>query len=298
MPTTSTEVSRLKLSHPDLGYDGGVGLHTEVRNAWTKIGDNLNSRFFIKDAFANTSDLIINHNFKCSFDELQIILYLRNIADGELTRIDSGSSPSIADFPTFATPSTETTNITITNSTGADQDIAVVVLHNGGGSAGGGGGGSLLWTQVAGAAPIEDLEFNNNVYFFSQGASQEIATYIKVPQSYELGTPIKMHVSAYSPNDTDEWRIQTTSTLLRNGIDAINNSLNQKISDSGDVVNTLAYVYRELSLDISDSAGKINNVAISAGDLIKVELTRIAPSGTEDIEELRVIGSSTEVTFS
>lgn len=129
MPTTDTTVSRLQLAHPDLDHDGGSTLHTKVRNAWTKIGDNMNSRFFTEDALADSSFVDFEHNFKTAFNEIRVNLYDRDTGTGELTRIESGGTPDLDDFTIEATPGSLTTSVRITNNTGSAQDIAAVVNH-------------------------------------------------------------------------------------------------------------------------------------------------------------------------
>lgn len=129
MPTTTTQVGRLKLIHPDLGYDGGVPLHTLVRNAWTKLSDVINSRFFTVDALLDGSSADFEHNFKTSFSELRINLYQRDTGTGELTRVVAGGVPDLADFTIIATPGALTTQVRVTNNTGAPQDIAIIVVH-------------------------------------------------------------------------------------------------------------------------------------------------------------------------
>lgn len=129
MPTTTTTISRLKLDFPDLGYDGGAGLHSEYTTFLTKIGDMTNSRFFTEDALANAASVDFDHNFKTAFDQLVANLYERNTGTGELTRIVSGGTPDLDDFVIAATPGFLTTNIRVTNNTGSAQDIALVVVH-------------------------------------------------------------------------------------------------------------------------------------------------------------------------
>lgn len=129
MPTTDTTVGRLKLVHPDLGHDGGAALHTKVRNGWTKIGDMMNSRFFTVDGLADTASQDFEHNFKVAFGEVRWILYLRDTGTGELTRIDSGSTPPVSDFTVVATPGFLTTQIRVTNNSGSARDLALVVVH-------------------------------------------------------------------------------------------------------------------------------------------------------------------------
>lgn len=135
MPTSDTVISRLQLVHPDLNHDGGAGLHTKIRNLYTKLGDMMNSRFFTADALANAASVDVEHNFKTAFSEMRVLLFLRDTGTGELTRINSTSSPSISQFTIAATPSFTTTRIRITNNSGAPRDIAAVVVHGKGAEA-------------------------------------------------------------------------------------------------------------------------------------------------------------------
>ena len=129
MPTTDTSVGRLVTQHPDLGHDGGASLHTKVRNAWTKWGDNINGRFFIQEALADAANVDFDHNFKVALDELHFVLYSYNTGTGLSTRIVSGGSPDLDDFTIVATPGNETTQIRVTNNTGGNQDISLLVVH-------------------------------------------------------------------------------------------------------------------------------------------------------------------------
>jgi hypothetical protein len=131
MPNTTTEVGRIKLLHPDLGYDGGSPLHALVRNAWTKLGDSIDSRFFTADALGDGSSVDLEHNFKTDFTELRINLYERDTVTGELTKIVSEGAPDFDDFTIVATPGSLTTQVRVTNNTGSAQDIAVVIAHTG-----------------------------------------------------------------------------------------------------------------------------------------------------------------------
>jgi hypothetical protein len=63
-------------------------------------------------------------------------------------------------------------------------------------------------------------------------------------------------------------------------------------------VNDQADEFKTFSINLSSSSGAINGFSVSAGDLIKLELTRIAPNdGTEDTADIRFIPSTTEVKF-
>lgn len=163
---------------------------------------------------------------------------------------------------------------------------------------GGGGGGGANWQPVDGLAPIEGLEYGEKTLQFDQGAGQAVNLMIKVPASYVAGSPIKMRVSHFSPSNANNFKFQTLATLIRNNVDAITTTTNQRTSTNGDVLNTLANKLVQVEYDLTSTSGQINAVNVSAGDLILVRLSRVAPSGAEDTDIVRAIPSSTEVSFS
>jgi hypothetical protein len=165
------------------------------------------------------------------------------------------------------------------------------------GSGGGGGGGGANWVPVSGLGPVVDNEYDEKVWLFEQGAGQKLTLWSKVPTSYLAGRQIKMKGGFYSPSSADDWKVQATCTLIRKNNDAVTSVANQNVSNSGDIVNAVANRFNEISLDLSTTLGAINSVAVQPGDLIKIEIERIAPSGTEDAADLRFIPSSTEVIF-
>lgn len=165
------------------------------------------------------------------------------------------------------------------------------------GSGSGGGGGGANWQPVAGAGPVPDYEYNEKVWKFSPGMTQALELWVKVPSGYIAGRPITLKVHAYSPNAADQWKLQAVSTLVRKNTDAIDSTANQNTADGGDVTNTVANMLVEEEILLSSALGTINSVAINPGDLLKVELSRVAPAGTEDAEDLRLIPSATEVLF-
>jgi len=162
---------------------------------------------------------------------------------------------------------------------------------------GGGGGGGLRWNPVDGLAPINGEENGELVYFFEPSLGNKLVVWLKVPQSYPGGQPISMYHSLYSPATANNFKMQTASYLVRKNTDATTSTVNSHVDNTGDITNTVANQYREFSTEITDSAGEINSIAVSAGDLIRVELSRIAATGSEDTEDARFVPSSTEVTF-
>lgn len=165
------------------------------------------------------------------------------------------------------------------------------------GSGGGGGGGGANWQPNAGAAPSEDFTYYEKTWLFEQGLSQVLTLWVRVPSSYLAGRKIQMLAGFFSSSAALQWKMQTTATLIRKNNDAITSTTNQEIKNSGDITNTVANRLREITLDLTSATGTINSVAVSAGDLIKIDLTRIAPSGSEDTADINFIPSSTEVKF-
>lgn len=174
------------------------------------------------------------------------------------------------------------------DSTGAETPL--------GGGAGGGGG--LSWDQVPGNAPIAEYEFNNEIFLFEAGAGQVLTTSLKIPQGFIAGKQILMYLAGYSPATANNWTLQLTTTLIRKNDDSFSSVVNQNVIDSGDIVNTISNQYRQLSVGLTDAVGEVNSIVAQPGDILKVELERIAPAGTEDTSDVRFIPTATEVTFS
>jgi hypothetical protein len=146
--------------------------------------------------------------------------------------------------------------------------------------------------SVSGTAPVPTEENGAIVYLFGAGLSQELYTVIKVPQSYVAGNQIFMYASAYSPSSSNTILLRAQATLIKTGTDALTSTTNQRTTTNVALTNTLANMGREFVLDLTDSTGKINSVALAAGHLIKVRLYRDTDSDTAD---LRMIPNATDL---
>lgn len=71
----TTTISRLQLVHPDLGYPGGSALHTLIANLYTRIGDNVDSRYQEYTSIANSTLSTYDHEFGIPFADTLVILY-------------------------------------------------------------------------------------------------------------------------------------------------------------------------------------------------------------------------------
>lgn len=157
----------------------------------------------------------------------------------------------------------------------------------------------MTWQPVAGLAPQDTYEFDDRAILFSQGSGQSATMIVRVPSTYLTGSQIILKLGHYSPGTSNNFKLHTVTNLIRKNTDAVNSTTNQYTSTNGDqALATPANKYFEISYDVTDSTGKINSVVVSPGDLIKIVLTRVTPTGTEDTNDVRVLPGSTEVRFS
>jgi len=164
-----------------------------------------------------------------------------------------------------------------------------------GGSGGGGGGltssAVIRWTADS-DAPLLTVEFNNEVYVYTDTADQSLYCTVKVPQGYTAGGQIFMYVNHYHQAASATQLLSAQATLIPIGT-AFDNTTNQRTTTNTAQTGATKVICRS-SLDLTDSSGQINAVAIAAGDLIRVRLYRGTDTSTSD---LSMIPSSTEVKF-
>lgn len=159
---------------------------------------------------------------------------------------------------------------------------------------GGGGGGSLLWVTDETNSAEEFTEFSQRVYKFVSALAQTIRTRIVVPTSYVAGFPISVKIGLYSPSSSNTILLSATSYLIAKNSSAVNSTTNSRTTTNTALTNTVANQYRQATLDVTSSTGTINSVAVAAGDIIEVVVTRGSDSDTADI---RFMPYATEVTF-
>jgi|GEM_PF-5755941 len=123
MGTTTTPTGRAEVEHPDLGYDGGSGLHAVHKNMIAKLSDNANSRFFEFTGVNDSTLVTVDHNFGVTFGQLDVWIYTGTT--GDLTRVADLSGWTIV-----ATSGNLKTQIDITTpSSGQPHDFVAVVIH-------------------------------------------------------------------------------------------------------------------------------------------------------------------------
>jgi len=128
MGTTTSTISRLKVVLPDLGYDGGADLHTYVRAIYNQFGDNINSRVFFLNDFNNGATVTLAHNLGTRMSHNRFMLYTGSYAI--MTPLTGVSTPSINDFAFVDTLTFEDSKVDITNNSGAQRDLIVVLYQD------------------------------------------------------------------------------------------------------------------------------------------------------------------------
>ena len=122
-------VSRLQLNHPALGTTGGAGLHASIEALYTKIGDNMDSRWFTISDFDQTEVNDLVHNFDTNIGNLQYDLYNWNGTKWIL--LDETTSPLRSAFSVVEKTGSETSTLQITNNTGGNNlTFAVSIQFN------------------------------------------------------------------------------------------------------------------------------------------------------------------------
>lgn len=311
----ATIISRLQLDHPALGTAGGSALYTKINDIYLKLGNSIDSRYFEITGLANSATTDLEHNFKTAFATLRFDVYSWNTGTGELTLLTTLTTPTRASIGISATPSFLTTKTRITNSSGASRDLVVIVHHdpteiialrdvnvtsptNGQvltydtaslkwknlPQSGGGGGGGASWVSPAGTGALltdqsglPGLQY----YDFPDVSDVELAMWILVPSSYTAGNPMSLDLSAYTPG-SGAFVFKTVTTLIVQNTDNITDNTNQKTSTATFTVITSNSPING-TLALTDGSGLINGQTVSAGDTLKVKLTRDYANGSDNV---------------
>ena len=160
------------------------------------------------------------------------------------------------------------------------------------------GGAGIDWQPVAGIAPTESYENTGKVFIFDQGLAQALQFWFRIPNSYQSGAQIKLNLGHYSPGSSNNFKLQTVTTLIRPGTDAITSTTNQYTSTNGDQALTSANLALNISYDLTSSSGQVNSVSVAANNFLMVKISRVATTGTDDTNGVRLVPGFAEMLFS
>lgn len=159
-----------------------------------------------------------------------------------------------------------------------------------------GGGNGVEWYSPAGIGAAAVEEFTDKVFLFSDGGTEKIVAFIKVPQDYTAGQQITMYIGLYSPSAANTIKLKATTYLVRKNTDAAGSTTNSYASTNAALTNTLANMLRQTSLDLTNASGTINSVAVAAGDALRVEIDRDSATDT-DTADVRFVPNLSEMKF-
>ena len=105
-----TNVSRLVLDHPSLDTPGGSDLHEAIEAIYTKIGDNISSRYQAFEDVPNTTTVEFTHGLDCALEDLALAIFvgvgagrtrvLDPVAAGWVIAANVGSPETVLDITT------------------------------------------------------------------------------------------------------------------------------------------------------------------------------------------------------
>lgn len=287
-------------SDPSAGVAGRFFLNST--SSLFKIDDGTSIRAFLRNdqkiIIGNSGTASTNVRFnRAGTSLLQLVLGSDTTAEGSLSTSLAQLSSRVENYTDATKPAAGNAGRVIFLS-----DLGVFMGDNGTSFAslgGGGAGGSLKWVESTGVAPLLANEGNVEVYKYSlaDAGSQALYAAVKVPTSYVSGRQISMKLPVYSVDASGTFLIQAVSTLIRIGVDAYTSTTNQRTTTNAAITASGANqnIPQSVSLDLTDSTGKINGVAVSGGDMIIIKLIRGSDTAAS---EVRALTFASEVTLS
>jgi len=132
--TTSTNVGRDQIAHPDFTHQRGIGLHTKIRDAWTAMSDDISGRFDAYSSIANATTTTVTHNLGFVLADIGVQIY--SGTHPTLTKVCevAGTSDDCTGLGwLIAAGPTPNTQIDVTTPPGGGPHTFAVVIGNGGG---------------------------------------------------------------------------------------------------------------------------------------------------------------------
>ena len=115
-----------------------------------------------------------------------------------------------------------------------------------------------------------------------------------MPETYSAGSQIKLFLHRYSTDTTNTVLLAANTYLVRTGTDAMDSVVNAHPSaNAATALPGTAKIPQKIEIPLTSLTGTVNGVAVSAGDLLRIELSRGTDTSTI---ECRVL-TSTEVTL-
>jgi hypothetical protein len=166
----------------------------------------------------------------------------------------------------------------------------------------GGGGSSLIWEKLGDLSPSNESQDGIRLEGFGHTDVQELYLSVNVPSDYVAGTQITLLNGAFFISATSgNILFRTVTSLIRAATTVLgtysnsHTSTNTEITANG-VSNTLTNVG---DIDLTDSDGLINGVAVAANDKLRIKLTRAIATETSSAAAIaKLMINNLDIKFS
>jgi hypothetical protein len=159
---------------------------------------------------------------------------------------------------------------------------AIVAGTIGGG--GGGGGGNFAWRNIGLPAPNETIEYNRFIYkFMFNSGGQTLGVSFRVPSSYTVGNPISLDLDIYSPSTSGTNLLLMDLFYFASGSAANSPTATRTSTNTVVTLSAPANKITKITLDVTDSLGKISGNSVQPNEEIVIYLYRGTDSDTADI---------------
>ena len=151
----------------------------------------------------------------------------------------------------------------------------------GGGGAGVGGFPLVLYPGNQAGAPPAEFTGNLNYFRFEPSDTNELRGAIKVPASYEAGDQIFLRSHFFPQVSSGTGLFSATTYLVRVGTDTVGSTTNSHASTNSAVSSLSSGRVEQSIMDLTDSSGEINSVAVSPNDMLQIVITRGTDTNTD-----------------
>jgi len=270
---------------PAAGVNGRIWLNTTDAQAKIDTNGTLIRAFLVNDQkiiIGNSVTPADNVRFnRASVGTVQVVLGDDVTAEGSGATTLGKLGLVVETFTDAAKPATGNAGRIIYNSTfnalNLDNGTAWVAVGSGGGV-----GAFLSMYPKPGGGPIEGEAGNLAFWEFEDEAAETLVCLLKVPEGYQAGQQIKLAITVESDEaGSAELIMQSVTFLVRENTDSITSVTNSETDTAA--YSPASVVARELVLDLTDASGDINSIAVTAGDLLRIELSKPTDASTNNI---------------
>src|SRR5690606_11937456 len=98
---------------------------------------------------------------------------------------------------------------------------------------------------------------------------------VPIPSSYRDGSPVTVKIIWSCASTSGDALINAVATLVRSEVDVYTTTTNQRTTTNTAITLTASNTNepQKVDLDVTDSDGEVNSVAVSARDFLKIQIS-------------------------